>query len=143
MLVATILQGKGREVHTVRPDDTIATAVGSLSEFGIGALVVSTDGRRVDGIISERDIVRGLSEKGENLLGEPVSSVMTVEVLTCGLDDTGRGVLGYMTERRVRHVPVLENGELCGMISIGDVVKSRLDEIMNEADALREYISHT
>lgn len=143
MLVATILQGKGTDVHTIGPDESVAAAVDRLTEHGIGALVVSSDGKAVSGIVSERDIVRGLSAKGNSLLDEPVSSVMTAGVVTCTPNDSGRAVLSIMTDRRMRHVPVLENGVMCGLVSIGDVVKGRLDEIMHEADALREYISQT
>lgn len=143
MLVATILQSKGRDVHTVTADETVSAVVDKLARLRIGALVVSSDGRTVQGIVSERDIVRGLAEKGSDLLSEPVASLMTSRVRTCSPHETGREVLGLMTERRMRHVPVLENGELCGLVSIGDVVKSRLDEVTHEADALREYIAQT
>lgn len=143
MLVATILQTKGRTVHTVGPDETTAAVVAKLSELNIGALVVSSTGRTVEGIISERDIVRGLAEKGAKLLEEPVSKLMTADVRTCAPQDTSRGVLAMMTEGRIRHLPVIDKGELCGLISIGDAVKSRLDEITSEAHALREYIAQT
>lgn len=141
MRVSTIIQGKGAKVHTIAPDATVADAVARLRDLRIGALVVSGDGAAIDGIVSERDIVHGLAEDGEGLLDRRVADLMTVEVVTCTPEDTGRGVLGYMTERRVRHVPVVEDGRLSGMVSIGDVVKSRLDEIMREAEALRDYIS--
>jgi CBS domain-containing protein len=143
MLVATILQGKGNSVYTIAPDRTVAEAVAELADRRIGALVVSANGVDVAGVVSERDIVRGLAESGPALLEQPVESLMTRDVLTCSPEDTGRGILGYMTERRIRHVPVVENDRLSGMVSICDVVKSRLDEIMHEAEALREYISHT
>ena len=141
MRVSTIIQSKGTVVHTIAPDATIADAVARLRDLRIGALVVSGDGGAIDGIVSERDIVHGLAEDGMGLLDRKVADLMTVEVVTCAPDDTGRGVLGYMTERRIRHVPVVEDGRLTGMVSIGDVVKSRLDEIMREAEALRDYIS--
>lgn len=141
MQVSKILRNKGSEVYTIAPDATIETAVQRLRDAGIGALVVSRDGKSVDGIVSERDFVHGLADEGAGLLNASVSSVMTQDVMTCRLDDTSEYLLGQMTERRVRHVPVVENGELCGMISIGDAVKSRLDEVLHEADALREYIS--
>lgn len=141
MQVAKILQHKGSEVYTIAPDATIETAVSRLRDEGIGALVVSRDGTSVDGIVSERDFVHGLAEKGGKLLQARVSEVMTRDVMTCRLDDTSQDLLSHMTERRVRHVPVIERGALCGMISIGDAVKSRLDEVLHEADALREYIS--
>tara|TARA_R110002110_G_scaffold71703_1_gene191318 strand:+ start:1649 stop:2080 length:432 start_codon:yes stop_codon:yes gene_type:complete len=141
MQVAKILQHKGSEVYTIEPDATIETAVQYLRDAGIGALVVSRDGRSVDGIVSERDFVRGLADQGADLLRIPVSDIMTRDVMTCSLKDTSRDLLSHMTEHRVRHVPVVENGALCGMISIGDAVKSRLDEVEHEADALRAYIS--
>tara|TARA_R110000868_G_scaffold10313_16_gene50682 strand:- start:3905 stop:4336 length:432 start_codon:yes stop_codon:yes gene_type:complete len=143
MQVAKILQNKGSDVFTIRPDATIETAIAALREHGIGALVVSSNGAAVEGIVSERDFVHGLADSGAALLASPVSDVMTTEVLTCTRSDTSRDLLGQMTERRVRHVPVVENGSLCGMVSIGDAVKARLDEVQHEADALREYISHT
>lgn len=141
MQVAKILQHKGSEVYTIAPDATIETAVSRLRDADIGALVVSRDGASVDGIVSERDFIRGLAEKGSALLRARVSEVMTRDVMTCRLTDTSQDLLSHMTERRVRHVPVIEKGALCGMISIGDAVKSRLDEVLHEADALREYIS--
>lgn len=141
MLVAAILQSKGTDVHTIAPDQPISAAVAQLSALGIGALVVSSNGRAVEGILSERDVVHGLAQKGADLLGRSVSSLMTSNVHSCSPDDTGRSVLERMTERRIRHVPVLKNGELCGLVSIGDVVKSRLEEVAGEAHALREYIA--
>ncbi|MGB0632708.1 MAG: CBS domain-containing protein [Alphaproteobacteria bacterium] len=143
MLVASILQNKGNDVQTIKPDATIGNAVSMLKKYGIGSLVVSSTGRDVAGILSERDIVAALDDEGAALLDQSVSSQMSREVTTCGLGDTSRGVLEVMTERRIRHVPVVENGELCGMVSIGDAVKARLDEVTHEADALREYIAHT
>lgn len=141
MRVSTIIQSKGTIVYTIAPDATVADAVARLRDLRIGALVVSGGGGAIDGIVSERDIVHGLAEDGTGLLDRKVADLMTVEVVTCAPEDTGRGVLGYMTERRIRHVPVVEDGRLTGMVSIGDVVKSRLDEIMREAEALRDYIS--
>ena len=141
MRVSTIIQSKGTIVYTIAPDATVADAVARLRDLRIGALVVSGGGGAIDGIVSERDIVHGLAADGTGLLDRKVADLMTVEVVTCAPEDTGRGVLGYMTERRIRHVPVVEDGRLTGMVSIGDVVKSRLDEIMREAEALRDYIS--
>tara|TARA_R110000787_G_scaffold93756_1_gene196075 strand:- start:400 stop:831 length:432 start_codon:yes stop_codon:yes gene_type:complete len=143
MLVSQILQAKGARVHTIGPEETIAAAVARLDELGIGALVVTSHGRKVVGIVSERDIVHGLAEQGGDLLSKPVSSLMSRDVFACRLTDTGNELLGYMTDRRIRHVPVVEDGDLCGMVSIGDVVKSRLDEIQHESDALREYITQS
>jgi CBS domain-containing protein len=143
MQVAKILENKGSDVYTIGPDATIETAVAALREHGIGALVVSADGTTVEGIVSERDFVHCMADRGASVLSTRVSEVMTPDVLTCTRNDSSRDLLGHMTERRIRHVPVVENGALCGMISIGDAVKSRLDEVIHEADALREYISQT
>ena len=143
MLVAGILQNKGNDVHTISPDALIANAVSMLKKHGIGSLVVSTTGRDVTGILSERDIVGALAEQGGSLLAQPVSDLMSQNVTTCAMGDTSRGVLKVMTDRRIRHMPVVDDGELCGMVSIGDAVKARLDEVTYEADALREYTSHT
>ena len=143
MLVASILQNKGNDVHTISPDALIANAVSMLKKHGIGSLVVSSTGRDVTGILSERDIVGALAEQGGSLLARPVSDLMSPHVTTCAMCDTSRGVLEVMTDRRIRHMPVVDDGELCGMVSIGDAVKARLDGVTHEADALREYISHT
>lgn len=141
MQVQTILSAKeSADIHTIGPEATIAEAVAALKGFGIGALVV-LDGESIAGIISERDIVRGIADRGQAFLGLAVADAMTREVVTCTLEDTGRGVLSLMTEHRMRHVPVVRDGRLVGLISIGDVVKSRLEEIMSEADALRDYIT--
>jgi CBS domain-containing protein len=143
MQVAKILENKGSDVYTIAPNATIETAVAALRDHGIGALVVSSNGTTVEGIVSERDFVHCMADRGIGVLSTPVSDVMTADVLTCTAKDTSRDLLGQMTERRIRHVPVVENGALCGMISIGDAVKSRLDEVIHEAHALREYISQT
>ncbi len=143
MTVRTILESKGTSVLTVPPTATIEEAVGKLKEGGIGALVISADGRHVDGIISERDIVRGLAGHGADLYNLPVRQLMTSEVFTCSPDDSTTAVMAAMTERRFRHVPVVEDGVLCGMISIGDILKKRVDEVQSEATALRQYIAST
>lgn len=142
MQVSAVLQTKGSGVHTIRPEATIGAAVERLRELGIGALVVSRNGRTVDGILSERDIVHGLAVHGADLLETAVAESMTARVRTCRRGDLVADVMSDMTTHRIRHVPVVENGALAGMISIGDVVKSRLDEITHEAEALREYIAH-
>jgi CBS domain-containing protein len=142
--VREILDAKGRRVVTIRPDATIATAVHRLALERIGALVASEDGRRVAGILSERDIVAALAGEGADLLsaGRRVADLMTCNVVTCAPDDTVKHVMREMTRRRIRHVPVLEGGQLAGIISIGDVVKSRLEEVELEANVLREaYIA--
>lgn len=141
MNVETILRNKGNRVSTIRSDATIADAVDMLRRYGIGALVVSDDDSGVDGILSERDIVNSLADDGTELLSRPVSEVMTRAVLTCEPQDTVAELMAEMTNRRIRHFPVVENGKLCGIVSIGDVVKSRLDEIEFEASSLRSFIA--
>ncbi len=141
MNVETILAGKGRDVLTIAPDAVIADAVRLLGAKGIGAVVVSADGKMVSGILSERDIVHGLAEHGGALLDRRIDELMTRDVKTCSGRDTDQEVLALMTERRFRHVPVVEDGVLVGIVSIGDVVKSRLDGIAGEAEAMRDYIS--
>ena len=141
MNIETILRNKGNRVTTIRSDATIADALETLKRHGIGALVVSDDGDGVDGILSERDIVAGLADDGARLLSRPVSEVMTRGVLTCEPQDTVAELMAEMTNRRIRHFPVVNGGKLCGIISIGDVVKSRLDEIEFEASSLRSFIA--
>lgn len=141
MNVETMLQRKGADVFTIEPDRSIADAVHALKEKGIGSLVVSEDGQDLAGIISERDIVHHLAESGAAVLDLPVRHLMSSDVTTCKLADTAREVLAVMTDRRIRHLPVLDGGRLRGMISIGDAVKIRLDEAVAEADALRDYIT--
>lgn len=141
MNVEAILGKKGRNVVTVTPDASILEASNILSAKKIGALVVSTDGVKALGILSERDIVNAIGARGASVLSETVDNLMTRNLRTCALNDTGHEVLSVMTERRFRHLPVIEDGKLCGIISIGDAVKSRIDEITREADAMREYIT--
>ncbi len=141
MNVETILAGKGRDVLTIEPDAVIADAVRLLGARGVGAVVVSADGKIVAGILSERDIVHGLAEHGGALLDRRVDELMTRDVKSCSGRDTDQEVLALMTERRFRHLPVVEDGVLAGIVSIGDVVKSRLDGIAGEAEAMRDYIS--
>ena len=143
MNVETILNGKGRDVLTVAPNATILEASRVLRSKRIGALVVSSDGADVLGIISERDIVEAFAEHGAGLTDMQVEQLMTREVKTCVPTDTGRDLLETMTEGRFRHLPVLEDGVLSGIVSIGDAVKSRLDEITREAEAMRGYIAGT
>nr|WP_239521928.1 CBS domain-containing protein [Geodermatophilus sabuli] len=134
------MRRKGSAVATVEASATVRTALAMLAEHGVGALVVSADGRTVDGIVSERDVVRALHERGAGLLTEPVSNLMTAEVHTCqpgaGVEELAR----TMTDHRVRHVPVVDGGVLVGIVSIGDVVKARLDELENERAQLVDYI---
>jgi CBS domain-containing protein len=142
MHVKLILQGKGRSVATIGPNATIAEAIDVLKARKIGVLVVSNDGQHIDGIVSERDIVSGLGEHGASLLDQHVESVMTSEVRTCTPEDTVTEVMELMTDRRIRHVPVVVDGVLAGIVSIGDAVKHRLQELESEASHLREYIAH-
>jgi CBS domain-containing protein len=141
MNVETILRSKGRAVAVIGPETTVADAVAALCDGNIGALVVSDDGAGVDGIISERDIVHALWRWGAELLDATVAEVMTRPVVTCAPGDTVADLMAEMTNRRIRHLPVVEDGRLCGIVSIGDLVKSRLDEIEYEARALRSFIA--
>lgn len=141
MTAARILSRKDAGTITIKSSATIAEAIDLLSEHNIGAVVVSDDGHTVSGILSERDIVRGFKRSGAPLLETPVGSIMTRGVLTCTPSDTLRHLLAIMTERRVRHLPVTEDNRLVGIVSIGDVVKMRLDDLVAEAEALHGYIT--
>ena len=141
MNVETILRDKGDWVATIRPDATIAAAVEMLNRERIGALVVSDDGADVAGVLSERDIVRALGRRGEDLLSRPVGEIMTRDVITCQPADTVGELMSEMTNRRIRHLPVVADGRLRGIVSIGDVVKNRLDEVEFEASSLRSFIA--
>ncbi|SFE12947.1 CBS domain-containing protein [Blastococcus tunisiensis] len=140
MQISQLLRRKGPEVATIDGTESVRTALAVLAEKGIGALVVSPDGRRIDGIVSERDVARGLHEHGAGLLGEPVSSVMTAQVHTCPPTASVHDLALTMTDKRVRHVPVVADGALVGIVSIGDVVKARLDELEEERRQLVDYI---
>src|SRR5262249_23132237 len=141
MNVEMILHNKGRAVVTVSTNGTVEEAVEMLRDHGIGALVVSDDGTHVDGILSERDIVDALGRFGEALLPRPVGSVMTRAVVTCDPDESVAELMAEMTNRRIRHLPVVQDGRLCGIVSIGDLVKSRLDEIEFEARSLPSFLT--
>jgi CBS domain-containing protein len=141
MTVAEILSGKGREVATIVAERTIAEAIDELAKRRIGALVVIEGRDRVAGIISERDIVRALARRGADLLADKVGSIMTREVVTCGESETINRVMGRMTRGRFRHIPVVEGGRLTGLVSIGDVVKARIEEVEHEAEDMRTYIA--
>lgn len=141
MLVQQILRSKADDgVLTIPPDATVADAARILSERRIGSLVVSRDGRRAEGILSERDIVRDIGRRGAGCLSETVESLMTRNLITCTRSDSADDVLATMTNGRFRHLPVVEGGELVGLISIGDVVKARLSELSMEKDALEGMI---
>ena len=141
MNVETILRHKGRHVATIPPQARVADAVQKLKNDRIGALVVSGDGDAIDGILSERDIVIALAELGEDLLSRSVGEVMTGTVVTCEPDDSVALLMAEMTNRRIRHFPVVVDGRLAGIVSIGDLVKARLDEIEFEAHSLRSFIA--
>lgn len=142
MLISKLLDLKGRAVATIGPDETVADALRALSEHGIGALVVASDGRHIEGILSERDIVRALGTRGPALTEDRVDSLMSTEVVSCLPDGTVEDLMSVMTMRRIRHVPVLDkNGELCGIVSIGDVVKTRIDELEKDRRELVDYIN--
>ncbi|HAW45913.1 CBS domain-containing protein [Roseovarius sp. A46] len=141
MLVQQILKSKGDDgVITVTPDTPIAEAASILAERRIGGLVVSADGEAADGILSERDIVRALAVRGASCLTETVSEMMTRNPVCCARQDTSDAVLARMTDGRFRHMPVVEEGKLVGIVTIGDVVKARLDELSLEKTALEGMI---
>lgn len=139
MKVSDILSAKGQRVRTVSPDETAINAANRLRIENVGALVVSRDGRTVEGILSERDIVNGLAEHGAALPHVQVEQLMSHVVVTCLPDDSIADIARTMTRRRVRHLPVMRDGELAGIVSIGDVVKHRLDEMEMETNVLRDY----
>ena len=141
MRIAEVLSSKGDSVVSVPPDCDVAGLLTVLAEHGIGAVVVSSDGKAVEGIVSERDVVRALGQRGASVLQEPVRQICTVEVHTVGPDGKLDDLMQVMTERRVRHVPVVVDGELRGIVSIGDVVKRRMDELEQERSALSDYIT--
>ncbi len=142
MNVASILKAKGRKVETIKSDAAMVMAVHKLASLRIGALVVSGDGERVDGILAERDVIRGLGKHGARLMDMKVSDVMTKGVPVCSPEDSVIMVMAEMTRSRNRHLPVVDGGRLCGIISVGDVVKNRLDEMQLQAEVLRDvYIA--
>jgi len=143
MKVSDILATKGSVVETIRPDAKVLVAVHRMRMQNVGALVVSRDGERVEGVVSERDIVRGLTTHGAGLLELSVVSVMSKGVPTCAPGDPLSAVMAQMTRTRNRHVPVVDDGRLCGIVSVGDVVKHRLEELELETNVLRDaYLTH-
>lgn len=141
MTVRTIISDKGGEVTTVLPGDSIAVVTATLDEHKIGAVVVSDGQGGVAGILSERDIVKWIARNGAGVLEQAVSTLMTSDVVGCRLDDSIAEVMAIMTRGKFRHVPVVEDGKLVGIVSIGDVVKHRLAEAEFEAQAMRDYIA--
>lgn len=142
MKVEAILRGKGNRVVSVRPDLAVISVAQRLKTERIGAVVVSDDDRRVLGMLSERDIVHALATQGERALGLVAADLMTRTVITCAPDDTVAHLMQVMTQRRIRHLPVLRDGVLVGLVSIGDVVKNRIEESEMETRVLRDaYIA--
>jgi CBS domain-containing protein len=141
MHISEVLKSKGADVVTVSPTQTVRALVALLAERNVGAAVVSSDGTSIDGIVSERDVVRGLVD-GTELLDNPVSTIMTAEVRTASPTETVHDLMLLMTEHRVRHVPVVVDGRLRGIVSIGDLVKSRIGELEFQRDQLESYVSH-
>ncbi|MDA8747334.1 CBS domain-containing protein [Litoreibacter sp.] len=141
MLVSQILKAKPSDgVVTIAPDATVSDAANLLSTKRIGSIVVSADGKTADGILSERDIVREIGKRGPGCLSETVSAMMTADPIVCSVSDTADQVLTRMTDGRFRHMPVVQDGTMIGLITIGDVVKSRLTELAMEKDALEGMI---
>jgi CBS domain-containing protein len=141
MRVSNLLEAKGTMVVTVARDATVGDVVADLAHHRVGALVVSSDGVTIQGIVSERDIVKRLSVLRTQLLDDPVSSIMSTDVQVCAPSDDVESIMNMMTEHRFRHVPVVEAGRLVGIISIGDVVKSRIEELEKDRNELMEYIT--
>jgi CBS domain-containing protein len=140
MTISIILASKGREVVTIAPSASLASAVGLLVEKRIGAVLILGADRRVVGILSERDVVRALAERGAGALEEPVSQTMTRRVSTCNENESVFNIMERMTDDRSRHVPVVDQGKLVGIVSIGDVVKHRLQEMERDSAAMHNYI---
>jgi CBS domain-containing protein len=143
MRISDVLRVKGTQVITVTLDTKVRRLVAVLAEHRIGAVVVSHDGAAVDGIVSERDIVRALDQRGAAVMSEPVTAIYTAQVHTVTPQTPIEEVMRMMTERRVRHAPVVADGRLQGIVSIGDVVKIRMDELETERTALADYITGT
>ena len=140
MKIAALISGK--KVETISSSASVHDLVNSLNSHHVGALVVSPDGKKIEGIVSERDVVRAMPGKMDQLIGMRVRDLMTVEVITCTQNSTVAELMTVMTERRIRHIPVLsESGELLSIVSIGDVVKAHITEIENERKALADYVN--
>lgn len=141
MRTSEVLRTKGQDVVTVTGETEVRQLLALLAQHGIGAVVVSQDGKSPDGIVSERDVVRALAERGDAVLSEPVSAICSTEVSTVAPDTQIEALMRLMTDKRIRHVPVLVDGELQGIVSIGDVVKYRITELESERSALTDYIA--
>lgn len=140
MRISDVVKSKGSQVVTMRPDATVRDLLALLAQHNIGAVVISEDGSGVDGIVSERDIVRHLAADGPDVLDGGVSKIMTSDVHTCSAEDDIESLATEMTQRRVRHVPVVADGQLQAIVTIGDVVKHRLAQLQDEKDQLTAYI---
>ena len=140
MTVSIILANKGRDVVSIEPTATLSATVALLAEKRIGAVLILGAGGRIAGILSERDVVRALAERGPGALTEPVSQIMTRKVSTCTENETVSSIMERMTEGKFRHLPVVDQGQLVGMVSIGDVVKHRLHEMERDSAAMHDYI---
>jgi CBS domain-containing protein len=141
MTVAQILKSKGRAVVTASPDDTVRSIASTLSERRIGAVVIVEKNGSINGIVSERDVVHAIAKNGPKALDLKARQIMTADVHTCQPGDSEAELMGLMTNQRIRHLPVIEHGTLAGMISIGDVVKFRIEAIEREADEMKHYIA--
>ncbi len=139
MIVSAILKQKGADVETTHPEVSIAEAARRLTEKGIGSLVVCEPQGKVVGILSERDIIKGISTHGQAVVGLPIKSIMTDGIITCAPDDQVKHIMSVMTRQRVRHIPVLVDRKLVGIVSIGDLVKSRLGQTELEVNVLRDH----
>ncbi|RYG92049.1 CBS domain-containing protein [Loktanella sp. IMCC34160] len=141
MLVQQILKAKANAgILSVTPDSSVQDALKVMSDNRVGTVVVSKDGKSLDGILSERDVVREVGQRGAPVLQDPVSAIMTAKIITASEDQTALAILRVMTEKRFRHMPVMRDGEMVGLISIGDVVKGRLEELAMERNALEGMI---
>jgi CBS domain-containing protein len=140
MRISDVIRSKGDLVVTISPEQSVKTLIDQLDEHGIGALVVSTDGKTIAGIVSERDVVRRLHRDGAAVLDQTVSDIMTSDGKTAAPEDNIEDTARVMTQARVRHLPIVSGGELVAIISIGDVVKHRIDELQVERDQLVDYI---
>ena len=140
MKISDILRHKGATVVTISPSDSVTELISRLAEHKVGALVV-VDGEPVAGIVSERDVVRRLAERGAAVLESTVADIMTTDVVSCDPQDSIDSVAGTMTERRIRHMPVISDGQLAGIVSIGDVVLSRMQQLEQDRGQLEQYIT--
>jgi CBS domain-containing protein len=141
MQISQLLEGKGTFVATVRPETPLNEVVKELTDRGIGSLVVSPDGNTISGIVSERDVVAAISRFTAAILDEPVRTIMSTTVQTCHSEDAVDSLMAVMTDQRIRHIPVVDKGRLVGIVSIGDLVKARMDELERDRDALEHFIS--